>query len=262
MIKTVIIDRQKAFLDCLTSTLNLENDFSVCGTGENAIDAAVLAGKFKPELAILEFELEKGKNIPLINSLKKASPETRVIYIARMTAGKKQALEDKQALAGLALSRAPGCISRDSAFSEIVPACRTVCKGNTFMTPVIAEKAYLFLQEVICEGITAAIPGVNIPVRDLDIKTTGLFRVEYMVASCVGQGLTNPEIAEELKITEGTVRNHISSILRKTGLENRTQVALRAINGGFVQMKKIRRSNLELRQELNRSNLEKQPVFA
>jgi DNA-binding NarL/FixJ family response regulator len=102
------------------------------------------------------------------------------------------------------------------------------------MSPEIAAKAFMLYREVREKpGDQAVLPLWKAPIPFADLS-----RIELQVIDCIAQALANKEIAAKLQLKEGTVRNYITSVLQKTGLKSRTQIAAYANNAGLMAVEK------------------------
>ncbi|MDR2521019.1 MAG: response regulator transcription factor [Spirochaetaceae bacterium] len=232
MIKTVIIDKQADFCDCIKSVLLTQEDFQVCGTGKDVYDALSLAERYEPDVILMEFDLADTVAHTLPSSIKKRSRNTEIIFVFNV-----EAADDANSLENMARSGVPGCISRQKALRQAATACRKVCEGEFFITKDIAVKSFQLLASYLRK--TKIEPKLNRPLPCAPVKPVLLNRAEHRIACCVGQGLSNKDISQELGLSEGTVRNYISLLLKKTGLRHRTQIALYSLNGAFVDRSRL-----------------------
>ena len=225
MISIVIIDRQETFCNCIKEALLKHTDFEICGSGKDSYDTLRLIEKHKPDIAIIEFELSGGDPLKLLVSIRARSEKTKIIYIVRST--------KESDIIALAKSGVPGCIGRDSANDCIGEACFAVSVKKEYITHDLALKAFMIFSKLLC-GASKNETKANTVHSAQNAKRVILTQAELNVAVCLGQGFSNKEIVKKLNLKEGTVRNYISAILKKTGLKHRTQIAIYALEGGFI----------------------------
>jgi NarL family two-component system response regulator LiaR len=150
--------------------------------------------------------------IEAIEAIKAENPEARILVLTSFA-------EDDKVFAAVKAG-ASGYLLKDATPDEILTAVRQVNRGEPAMNPIIANK---LMREIQLES--------NLPLTE-----DPLTERELDILKLVAQGLSNQEIAEELVISERTVRTHVSNILGKLHLANRTQAALYALRQGFVDL--------------------------
>jgi DNA-binding NarL/FixJ family response regulator len=225
MIKIVIIDSQKDFRDSIANLLAVQHDFVVLGVGKDAYDALKLVEALKPDVVLLELDLPMINAIKLCPSIKLRSSGTAIIILTKENNNDETILQ-------MISSGASACLLRSSVLDEISIAVRSVHKNDYHMSREIMSRViYLFSELIRGRGTYGATAHFE-PIKHIDPILIN--RIEMKIVACVGQGLSNKEIAGKLKLKEGTVRNYVSLILQKTGLEHRTQIAIYAFNNGFV----------------------------
>lgn len=226
MVRIVIIDGQEAFCNSIKTSLLKCNNFEICGVGKDSYDTLQLIENHKPDIAVIEFELSGIDPIKLLVSIKARSEKTKVVFIARCTR--------ESDIINLVKSGVPGCVGRNSAKDYIGEACQTVAVKKEYITHDLALKAFVIFSRQI-RGQKNPIKLNSVYSFEQNVKQFLLSHAELKIAVCVSQGFTNKEIVKKLNLKEGTIRNYISSILKKTGLKHRTQIAIYALEGGFSE---------------------------
>jgi DNA-binding NarL/FixJ family response regulator len=232
MIETVIIDAQKQDRDRAASLLSVQNDIEILAYGKDGYDALNLIGRLKPDIAILNNHLDfiEGEEIPPL--LKERSPSTAIILAIRM-------ISDHQ-LSGAVSNKVLGFVSKETDMDTLPMIVKHVSAGGCFISPALAAR---FLRLLSAKNAATKKPGTLASGRDHferpDIHFGGdpvdyLSKTELRILAFIGEGCGSNEIAKNLDLTVGTVRNNISTIMRKTGLRNRSQIARYAFRYGLV----------------------------
>jgi DNA-binding NarL/FixJ family response regulator len=186
-------------------------DFLVSARSGDSYDALEAARSFLPHVALISEEPSILDCPRLVSALKRWSPRTRTLVLTSRP-------ENRAVLDSLA-SGAAGYLLRDKD-AEVVPAVIWVYRGGALMTTEIVSRAFAAAPEK-----KPPFPGKEAPAID---------RTEFALASLIGRGLSNKEIAGELSLSNGSVRNRVSSLLKKTGLRSRTELALFAHHRGIL----------------------------
>ena len=237
MIKTVIINSQKQDREKIVSLLSTDGDIKVMSSGRDGYDAIKLIGSLKPDIVILDNHLEfiKGEEISPI--LKLHSPLTAVIIIVAR-------ISDYQ-LFRAASNEVSGFVHKETDLNILPKIVRWVSKGGCFISPALAGRVLNLLSLKNSENInmigsagnkprSKGSAKLNMKIRSVEDPTGTLNRMELRILAYVGEGLTSTEIARRLDLVVGTVRNYISSVMRKTGLHNRSLLARYAFRCGIV----------------------------
>ena len=239
MIKTVVINSQKQDREKIVSLLSADGDIKVLASGKDGYDAIKLIGNLKPDIAILENHLELIKGEEISPVLRVHSPSTAVVILVTR-------ISDTQLLKA-ASNEVSGFVHTETDLNILPRVVRLISKGGCFISPALASRV-LRLLSLTNTGITnknslAANKSRNkisskLSKRSLsgENPTENLSRMELRVLAHIGEGLTSDEIAEKLHLTVGTVRNYVSSVMRKTGLRNRSQMARYALCCGIVSL--------------------------
>lgn len=208
-IRILIADDDSLIRESLKIILGMDNDFEIVSCVENGLKAVELCTKEDIDVALLDVRM------PVLNGVQAARE------IAEKTNTKTLILttfDDDEFIMDAVKSGARGYLLKNNSPDKIKDAIRLVYCGNTIMQDVVMDK--------IKEGIGTEKTGrIN---KELFTER------EIEIMELISKGLSNKQIAGELFISEGTVKNYITSILSKTNLEHRTQIAIYYIKGGKI----------------------------
>jgi DNA-binding NarL/FixJ family response regulator len=200
MIRILIVDDDSIIREGLKMIMETQQDITVVGCGENGQQAVELCRRYKPDVALLDIRM------PMMDGIE----ASQLIIKEKLAAPLLLTTFDEKDLILRALkSGVSGYILKNSPADRILGAIRVVASGGTVF------------QKDILDYITS-----QMKVSPKENIFTQLTERELEVTALVSRGLSNKEIGEALFISDGTVRNHISSILDKTSLEHRTQIAI------------------------------------
>ncbi|MDR1352977.1 MAG: response regulator transcription factor [Treponema sp.] len=195
----------------LCSILQQWPEFDVSGLDRDAYNALNFVHSSKPDIALVEEDPLVFDCPGMVLALKRWSPDTKVIVLAN-SRGSRAVLDS-------VVNGAAGYLLKGSD-TELVPAIRWVHLGGTLMEPETASQVF------------GDSPGERVYLNQgPDVKIT---RKEMDLLARLGKGLSSKEIAAELRLKDGTIRNYISGLLRKTGLRNRTEIALYVQRAGIT----------------------------
>jgi len=236
MIGTVVIHPQKQEREKIALILARDDDIEVLANGKDGYDALKLVGNLKPDIAIMDGHLEliNGEGVPHL--LKIRSPSTAVVIIV-------EKISDYQ-LCRAAANEVTGIVSKSSDLEKFPEVLKAISRGHGFLSPVLTPRVFKLLSSSIAlehsmtHGKTRLKEQENTKflLFSEDLKDY-LSKTELKVLSQVGEGYNSGEIAKNLDLAVGTVRNCISSIMHKTGLGNRTQMVRYAFTCGFLSKK-------------------------
>lgn len=211
VIRLVIVDDHPVVREGLRSFLGSRAGMEVVGEAGDVDEAVSVASALLPDVIVLDLVMPGGGGVVALPRLLALVPAPRIIVLTSFGA-------DDQALAAVRAG-ASGWLGKDVPPAELESAIRTVHRGGSVLDPAVASRV---LAEV-------ANPSGADP--DLDQLTAR----EREVLALLGQGLSNRDLAAALFVAEKTVKTHVSSILSKLHLADRTQAALFAVRHGLVE---------------------------
>ena len=227
MINLVIINTAKQERDRITAILSTQTDVTIQAQGKDGYDAIRLTDSLKPDIVLLDNypELMDGEELPPL--LKARSPSTAVVILTGR-------ISDYQ-LYMAAKGKVSGFIYKETEMELLSQILKHIFQGGCFISPVLAARIlHLFSANRGRPGNSFRTnKNPQIPFRRDPIEH--LSKMELRILTYIGEGYTSGEIAGKLDLAVGTVRNYISSVMRKTDLHNRSQMASFACYHGLVQ---------------------------
>jgi two-component system, NarL family, response regulator LiaR len=211
-IRVLVTDDHAVVRRGMRAMLEVVPDIEMVGEAENGREAIALASKLRPDVILMDLVMPEIDGIEAIRQIKAQQPEMRILVLTTFAG------EDK--IFPAIKAGALGYHLKDSRPEELIDAIRQVYRGESSLHPVIARKV---LQELSHPAQQPPTPDPLTP-RELD------------VLRLVAEGRSNLEIAEDLFISEATVRTHVSHIMDKLHLASRTQVALYALREGLASL--------------------------
>ena len=221
MIKVMIVDDQELIRHSLKIILGVNNDMEVVGMAADGAETLQklkeLSHEERPDVILMDIRMPVMDGVECTAQISKKYPNIKVIALTTF--------DDEEFVFGALKSGASGYLLKGSSLEELSGAIRTVYTGGAMLNPNVAST-------VIRQFSTMAKNIVNPEITDLN--TDKITRSEWYIIQAVARGMSNKEIAESLWLSQGTVRNSISSILNKLHLRDRTQLAIWAVQTGIV----------------------------
>jgi DNA-binding NarL/FixJ family response regulator len=223
MIRIVIIDGQREERELIKNMITAPGEFEIVGTGIDGYDTLVLAGNLKPDIILLDNQIPMIDWGTVISVIKSRSPGTSIIVL--------YSREEEHNILKAIHNGASGCLAKNTGRDRLITGIKTVYNGDSLISPELYAKAYSRFAKPFrydsskCYSLTSK-TSPSLPAN--------ISRIELRLITLIGKGHSNREIAKVLGLKEGTIRNHITLIFQKTGLRNRTQVAIYANHMGLV----------------------------
>lgn len=212
-IKVLIADDHQVVRQGLRTFLELHEDIDVVGEAGDGIAAVEMTRTLTPDVVLMDLVMPRMDGVTATREIKALASKTQVIALTSFT-------EDAQVFPAIQAG-ASSYLLKDVSPDELVDAIRAVHRGETRLHPDIARK--------LLEQVAHPTPATQ------SSAPWDLTEREREVISLVGQGCSNQEIADRLAISSKTVKTHISNILSKLKLEDRTQLAIFALQNGLVE---------------------------
>lgn len=209
--KIIICDDQAVVRDGLELLLTLEEDLEVIGTAQDGAEAVELVSQNKPDLVLMDLKMPGMNGIEATRQIRAKFPEVKVLVLTTY--------DDDEWVFDAIRAGASGYLLKDTPREELINAIRGTVEGKSFVDPAVAGK----LMGQVADNQT----------QPSSLLTDKLTEREADVLSLLAKGLSNAEIAGQLHLSEGTVRNYVSAILEKLGVSDRTQAAVIAIQHGL-----------------------------
>ncbi|MCS6889510.1 response regulator transcription factor [Chloroflexus sp.] len=209
--KIVICDDQAVVRDGLALLLKLERDFEVVGAASDGAEALELVAQHQPDLVLMDLKMPGMNGIEATRQIRARYPDVKVLVLTTY--------DDDEWLFDALRAGAHGYLLKDTRREDIARAIRGTVAGQTFLDPNVAGR--VLEQATRPQAQTATLLTKTLTERELE------------VLRWLARGLSNAEIAERLALSEGTVRNYVSSILSKLGVSDRVQAALIALQHGL-----------------------------
>jgi NarL family two-component system response regulator LiaR len=211
-IRILITDDHAVVRHGLRALIATEPDMELVGEATDGVEAVDLALQLKPDVILMDMAMPRKTGLEAIIDIMRTNPQARILVLTSFA-------EDEQVFPAIKAGAA-GYLLKDTAPRELLQAIRDVQNGLVSLHPTIARKLVGELKR------PADLPPAPDPLTEREVQVLAL----------VARGLSNQEIADQLFIGERTVRTHISNILGKLHLANRTQAALYAQREGLAHL--------------------------
>ena len=207
MIRILVADDHAVVRQGLRTLLELQEDMAVVAEAADGEEAVGLAAELRPDVALVDLVMPRRDGVETIRRLAEVSPGTRAIVLTSFL--------DEDSLLPAIRAGAAGYLLKDVEPAELVRAIRAAHAGEALLSPAVTAR--------LLERVARAEPE--------PLPLTGR---EQEVLALVARGLSNKAIARELGLAEKTAKNHVSNILAKLGVDDRTQAALYAVRAGLA----------------------------
>lgn len=215
-VRILIADDQALFREGLSTLLSVHKDIEVIGQASNGEEAVDLALQLRPDVILMDMQMPILNGVGATRRLKKSLPECRVIVLTTFT--------DNETIFEALRAGAMGYLLKDVDSAQLADSVRATARGESILDPSVAAKVVQEFSRVSSMVPASSSTVLPEPLSEREIELLGL----------IASGLSNKEIGEALFITEGTVKNHMTHILGKLGVRDRTQAALKAKELGLI----------------------------
>jgi len=214
-IRILLVDDQPLFREGLRTLLSVHPDFEVVGEAANGLEAIRLVRLHLPSVVLMDLQMPVLDGVAATRRLHVEQPDCRVIVLTTFD-------DDEMVFDGLRAG-AVGYLLKDAPSEKLAEAIRVAARGETFLQPSVAAK-------VVAEFARLTKKAVVPPTSLVD----PLSERELEILRLIAQGASNREIAGTLFLAEGTVKNHVTNILGKLEVRDRTQAALKAKESSLI----------------------------
>ena len=211
MIRVYLLDDHEVVRRGLRELLDAEDDITIVGESGSAQEAVVEALVLRPDVAILDARLPDGNGVDVCRDIRSADPSIHALILT--------SYEDDEALFAAIMAGADGYVLKQIRGHDLMDAVRWIAAGRSLLDPVVTQKVMEHIRNP----------------RQTPDELKALTEQERKILAMVADGLTNRQIAGHMALAEKTVKNYVSSLLSKLGLERRTQAAVLAVKLGDGQ---------------------------
>lgn len=213
MIKVMLVDDQNLVRKGVRSLLELSEEIDVIAEASDGTEAISMLPDVKPDVILLDMRMPGLSGVDVLRHLKERDQLPPTIILTTFD-------DDDLVLAGIR-NGAKGYLLKDVALEELVNAVKTVASGGSIVKPAVTERLKRGLENMRTDFSSLDRPD---PLTD---RETEILRL-------MAGGYSNKEIANSLGVAEGTVKNHVSNILSKMGVRDRTRAVLKAFELGYI----------------------------
>ncbi|MEQ1735080.1 MAG: response regulator transcription factor [Rhodoglobus sp.] len=198
MRRVFLVDDHEIVRRGVADLINAENDLTVVGEAATVRQALGRIAATQPDVAVLDVRLPDGSGIDLCRAIRSANLQVNCLMLT--------AFDDDEASYTAVLAGAAGYVLKDIRGQGLLESIRRVANGESLVAPAVSRR--------VVENVAVARPNSELSMR------------ERQVLDLIATGLTNRQIAEQLGLAEKTVKNYVSGLLAKLGMERRTQAAV------------------------------------
>ena len=217
MIKILIADDQELIRQSLQIILDSEKDFEVTDTAANGVEGIRSIRKERPDVILMDIRMPEMDGVVCTQIIKENYPDIKIIILTTF--------DDDEYVFNALKYGASGYLLKGISMKELTEAIHKVYQGTAMINEDIASKVVRLFSRMAQSNMTIQVDEQ----QSRDLKNS-----EWQIIVQVGSGLSNKEIAAKLNLSEGTVRNGLSTILSKLNLRDRTQLAIWAVQTGAV----------------------------
>ncbi len=185
----------------LADLISLQSDLEVVGEAGTAAEALIRITAAQPDVAVLDVRLPDGNGVEVCREIRSLFPHIHVLMLTSYA--------DDEALFNAIMAGASGYVLKEIRGTDLISAIRQVAAGNSLLDPSVTERVL----ERLRNG------------NKVNDELSGLTEQEKTILMLIGEGMTNRQIGEKMHLAEKTIKNYVSGLLAKLGMERRTQAA-------------------------------------
>ena len=200
-IRVFLLDDHELVRRGLSDLLGIETDLEVVGEASSVVEAMTRIPATQPDVAVLDVRLPDGSGVEVCRDIRSLMPDVKCLMLTSFS--------DDEALFDAIMAGASGYVLKEIRGHDLVDAIRQVAAGKSLLDPSLTQKVL----ERLRRG------------NEEDERLSALSDQERRILELIGEGMTNRQIGEQMHLAEKTVKNYVSSLLAKLGMERRTQAA-------------------------------------
>ena len=216
-IRVLLVDDHAVVRQGLRMFIEMQNDMEVVGEGTDGLEAVALAARLNPDVILLDLLMPHMDGVEATRKILESNPHSRVLILTSFG-------EDDKIFPAIRAG-AQGYLLKDIQPRDLVQAVRETYQGKAQLHPEIARR--------LMAAVTGEVPVQQAQSSSLPKELQELTEREREVLELIARGLTNRQIAEKMVISEKTVKTHVSNLLDKLDLEDRTRAAIWALKHGL-----------------------------
>jgi DNA-binding NarL/FixJ family response regulator len=214
VVRVLIVDDQTVVREGLAAILSTEPEIQVVGLAADGQDALDVIAQTQPHVVLMDLKMPVMNGVQATQRIHRDYPNIRVLVLTTYVA-------DEWVFDAIRAGAA-GYLMKDTRRAELIAAIKGTAEGKSYLDPTVAGRV---MQQAVARPQSEA-PG--------EPQTEALTDRELQILHLLAKGYSNPEIAKEIHLARGTVRNYVSAILQKLGVADRTQAAIEALRLGLV----------------------------
>jgi DNA-binding NarL/FixJ family response regulator len=222
IIRILVVDDQRLMREGLRTILNLEADLDVVGLAENGSEALTLISELQPDIVLMDIRMPVMDGVEATRCIRERWPDCRVLILTTF--------DDDEYIVEALKNGAVGYLLKDLPSERLITAIREAAAGHPMMQSEIAAR----LIARLTEQTNGSKPPDRNQMGDNDCLVLDLTVREKEILALIAQGKNNREIAATLFISEGTVKNYVSTIYDKTGISERSKLIMFALENRIV----------------------------
>jgi len=200
-IRVFLLDDHEIVRRGLADLISLQSDLEVVGEAGTAAEALIRITAAQPDVAVLDVRLPDGNGVEVCREIRSLFPHIHVLMLTSYA--------DDEALFNSIMAGASGYVLKEIRGTDLISAIRQVAAGNSLLDPSVTKQVL----ERLRNGNKA------------NDELSGLTEQEKTILMLIGEGMTNRQIGEKMHLAEKTIKNYVSGLLAKLGMERRTQAA-------------------------------------